>query len=269
MTDWEGAESALAYRSRAEAVLAVLTGLTNPGGHVIVGDGCSPTVLDALTAAGRTVSVVPATEPDAIVAGVRDTTQLVFLPSVAEPGMRLVPVNEIGAVAHGENLILVVDNSVLTPALFRPLDSGAHVVIEDWSEHGTPVCTVAGGRCLLGLVPPGEPDVALPADLLDRVRERTAAAGTVAAALSRHHLVTRVDRPGFAEHPWARETHEGFGPVFVLACATDPTRVATALVDADVLAAPHPFDPAALRVVIGAADPGPITAAITTALDRP
>lgn len=265
VTGWEGAEAAVAYRSRADGMLAALVGLTNPGGHIVIGAGRSSGVIDALDNAGRAVSVVPATDPDAIMAEVGAVTQVLCLPSVAEREMRFVPVNDIGAFAHGENLVLVVDNSILTPALFRPLDCGAHVVIEDWTGHGADVCTVAGSRRLLDLLPPGETDVTLPADMLDRVRERTAAAGTVADALSAHHLVTRVDRPGFAEHPWARETHEGFGPVFVLTCATDPVRVATALAGSEVTAVA--LDSAALRVAIGTADAARVTAAITTALD--
>jgi cystathionine beta-lyase/cystathionine gamma-synthase len=259
--EWEGAESSVAYRSRADAVRAVLTGLTNPGGHIIA--GCP---VGALTDAGRSVSVVPPEDPDAIIAEVRDTTQLVFLPSVAEPSMRLVPVNDIGAIAHGENLILVVDNSILTPALFRPMDCGAHVVIEDWTEHGAPVCTVAGDRRLLRLLPPGEPDIALPAGLLDRIRRCTAVASAVAATLSGHRMVTRVRRPDVTEHPWARETHEGFGPVLVLTCATDPARVAAALTGTGLTATP--LESGAVRVTVAAADPERITAAVAGALDR-
>lgn len=268
VAEQEGAESVLVYRSRADAVLAVLTGLTNPGGHVVAGEDCADLVVDGLLAEGRTVTSVAAAAPDAVFAAIRDTTQVIFLSSLVEPAMRLTPVNEISAVAHGEDLLVVVDNSVLTPASFRPLDSGAHVAIVDWTGHGIDMSTVAGSDHLLRLLPPGDSDLSAPpiGSVLDRVRQRSDTASAVAAALAGHRLLRRVERAGFAEHPWARETHDGFGPVLVVSCAVDPAPAAAALAGADVTATVHPLDPSALRITVRDGTPERITAVVDAAL---
>ncbi|RPF35126.1 PLP-dependent transferase [Streptomyces sp. TLI_185] len=228
-----GADGALLVPGVVTATTATLLALTNPGGHIIASDQTADPLRGVLTqelaGLGRTVTFVDCTDADAVVAAVEPATQVVHTPSLSDPLMKPAPLNEIAIHAQMNDLLLVVDNTALSPAELRPLDAGAVVVIEDttpyldgWSEVGAALVTGLD-RCLPRIAEQcarlgGEVD-AWAAHLLERslstlqlrLTAQRDAAERVAGALRAHPAVRKVHRPSFDESPWALETHRGFG----------------------------------------------------------
>ncbi|MGW7427330.1 PLP-dependent transferase [Streptomyces sp. NPDC054813] len=228
-----GADNALLVPGVVAATTATLLALTNPGGHIIASDQTGDPLRSVLTrelaGLGRTVTFVDCTDADAVVAAVEPATQVVYVPSLSDPLMKPAPLNEIAIHAQMNDLLLAVDNTGLSPAELRPLETGAVVVIEDtapyldgWSEVGAALVTgldrylprIAEQCARLG----GEVD-AWAAHLLERslstlhlrLTAQRDGAERVAGALRAHPAVRQVHRPSFEESPWALETHRGFG----------------------------------------------------------
>lgn len=228
-----GADSALLLPGLVAATTGTLLALTNPGGHVIASDQtCDPlrgVLTRELAGLGRTVTFVDCTDADAVAAAVRPETQVVYAQSLSDPLMRPAPLNEIAIHAQMNDLLLVVDNTALSPAELRPLDTGAVIVIEDtapfldgWGDVGAALVTGLD-RYLPRIAEEcgrfGGEVHDWAAHLLERslstlhlrLSAQRDGAERVAETLRAHHAVRAVHRPSFAEVPWALETHQGFG----------------------------------------------------------
>jgi O-acetylhomoserine (thiol)-lyase len=68
-------------------------------------------------------------DPEKLAREIRPDTKAVFIESISNPNAALLDVRAIADVAHGHGLPLVVDNTVATPYLFRPIEHGADVVV--------------------------------------------------------------------------------------------------------------------------------------------
>ncbi|MFJ8096671.1 PLP-dependent transferase [Streptomyces griseofuscus] len=228
-----GADTALLVPGVVAATTATLRALTNPGGHIIASDQSADPLRGVLTqelaGLGRTVTFVDSTDADAVLTAVRPETQVVYTQSLSDPLMRPAPLNELAIHAQMNDLLLVVDNTALSPAELRPLETGAVIVIEDtalyldgWGDVGAALVTgldrylprIAEQCARLG----GEvPDWS--AHLLERslstlqlrLTAQRDGAERVASMLRAHPAVRAVHRPSFDEAPWALETHRGFG----------------------------------------------------------
>ncbi|PBC84054.1 MULTISPECIES: PLP-dependent transferase [unclassified Streptomyces] len=228
-----GADRALLVPGAVAATTGTLLALTNPGGHLIASDQiCDPlrgVLTRELSGLGRTVTFVDCTDVDAVIAAVRPETQVVYTQSLSDPLMRPAPLNEIAIHAQMNDLLLVVDNTALSPAELRPLETGAVVVIEDtapyldgWGDVGAALVTgldrylprIAEQCARLGGEVHGWAAHLLERSLATlqlRLSAQRDGAERVAAALRAHPAVRAVHRPSFDEAPWALETHEGFG----------------------------------------------------------
>ncbi len=85
-------------------------------------------------------------DPESWRAAVRPNTKLFFGESIANPKNDVLDIEAIAAVAHEVGVPLIVDNTVATPYLIRPLEHGADVVIHSATKylggHGTAVAGV-------------------------------------------------------------------------------------------------------------------------------
>jgi cystathionine beta-lyase/cystathionine gamma-synthase len=228
-----GAQASVLLCGGTSAAVHALCALTNPGGHVIVSAGLyaplGSFLEDSFARLGRDVTYLDCAEVATVAASVRPETQLIFAESLADTLMRLTPVNDLAELAHGSDLLVLVDNTGLSPAMARPLDMGATVVVENCipylSGHAAVDASVAcGPRRLVrriaaqarqtGAVPDAWSNCLL-SQALRTLELRMAAhhrnADAIARFLRGHPGVTAVHRPGFDAAPWAIETHSGFG----------------------------------------------------------
>ncbi|WP_410653950.1 bifunctional o-acetylhomoserine/o-acetylserine sulfhydrylase [Amycolatopsis sp. lyj-112] len=146
----EGGVAALAFASGSAATTAAILNLANAGDHFV----SSPSLYGGtynlfhytLPKLGIEVSFVE--DQDDIEqwkAAVRPNTKLFFAETLANPGSNVLDIRAVADAAHEVGVPLVVDNTVPTPYLVRPIEHGADIVVHSATKylggHGT---TVAG-----------------------------------------------------------------------------------------------------------------------------
>src|SRR6266571_5810280 len=104
---------------------------------------------------GITVKFVNSSDPESVRQAIDADTRLVYMESVGNPKNNVDDFEEIGKIAHGAGIPFVVDNTVTTPYLFKPLEHGADIVVYSLTKfiggHGTSI----GGAVVDGLPSPG------------------------------------------------------------------------------------------------------------------
>jgi O-acetylhomoserine (thiol)-lyase len=105
-----------------------------------------------LPSQGVTVRFAASDRPDAIRQLIDDKTKAVFCETVGNPAGNICDIEAIAAVAHDHGVPLIVDNTVATPILLRPIEHGADIVVHSLTKfmggHGTTMggVIVDGGR---------------------------------------------------------------------------------------------------------------------------
>lgn len=129
----EGAEQCLATASGMAAILAVCLAMLRAGDHVLCAHGLfgNTTVLlgRQLARWGIECSFVPLAEPERWRAGLRPNTRMLFCETPANPLGEVADLSALAALAREADSLLVVDNTVCTGVLQRPLEHGADLVV--------------------------------------------------------------------------------------------------------------------------------------------
>ncbi len=220
----EGAESCLATASGMSAILMTAMSLLKAGDHVVCSNavfGSTVTLFGSILGRfGVETTFVPATDVAAWRAALRPNTRLLFLETPSNPLIEVADIAALAGVARGAGALLAVDNCFCTPALQRPLELGADLVIHSATKYldgqgrvlGGAVC---GAKRLVaeGMLPflrtagpslsPFNAWVVLKG--LETLELRMLAQSERALELARwlesHPKVARVFYPGLASHP--------------------------------------------------------------------
>jgi cystathionine beta-lyase/cystathionine gamma-synthase len=225
IAELEGGRHAVATASGMGAISAVLLSLASRSGdHLVVQRelyggtvGLLNSVLDRY---GVTATYVDATDPSAVKAALRPETRAVYVETIANPTMTVADLPALADVATGAGVALVVDNTVASPYLCRPLEHGATVVLHSATKylggHSDVVAGVAvfadaerhtaAWKTMLNLGASPDPFAAwlllrgvktLPV----RMDRQVANARALAELLEAHPKVGRVYWPGLPSHP--------------------------------------------------------------------
>lgn len=150
ITQLEQGSGTVALASGMAAISAIFLTLLRAGDHLVCSRyvfGNTNSLLGTLEGLGIAVSKVDACSIDAVEAALRPTTRMVFVETIANPGTQVPDLAAIGAMCRGRGLLYVVDNTVTSPALFRPRDVDAGLVVNSLTK------TIAGhGNALGGAV---------------------------------------------------------------------------------------------------------------------
>jgi cystathionine gamma-lyase len=218
----EHAKHALAFSSGSATTAVVLQSLA-AGSHVIsvsdVYGGTHRYFTKVAKAHGVKVTFTPEIEVD-ISAHITPATKLVWIESPSNPTLRLVDVRAVATQAHKHGIMVVVDNTFLSPYVQNPLDLGADIVVHSVTKyingHSDVVMGVAAFnsddlRERLGFLQNAIGAVPSPFDcwlahrglktLHLRAREATRNATAVAHALEASPYVIAVNYPGLDSHP--------------------------------------------------------------------
>jgi O-succinylhomoserine sulfhydrylase len=147
----EGAEAAVATASGMAAILSTCMALLSSGDHIV----CSRSVFGTTTVLfgkylqkfGVQIDLVNLTDLDAWEKAIKPNTRLLFLETPSNPLSDIADIRALAAIAHAHDALLVVDNCFCTPALQRPLELGADMVIHSATKY-----LDGQGRCLGGAV---------------------------------------------------------------------------------------------------------------------
>jgi len=218
----EGAEAAVACASGMGATTALLFGLFERGDHVVAARDLYGTTAAFLGNEGQRLGIatdfVDATDAAGILAALRDNTRAVFVEAISNPLLRLVDLPAIAGELSRRHIELIVDASMASPAVLRPIEHGASIVMHSLTKFISGHGDVTGGLVL------GR------ADAMARVRDAMIRAGTnlgpfdawlatrgartlavrlerqsatalaLAVFLERHPAVARVYHPGLPSH---------------------------------------------------------------------
>ena len=152
----EDGVGAIATASGQAALHLAIVTLMGRGGHIVASSslyGGSHNLLQyTLPRFGIETTFVPARDLDAWGRAIRPETRLLFGESVGNPSVDVLDIPSVSGLAQQHRIPLLVDATVTTPALGRPLDQGAHLVVHSatkfLSGHGVVIggVLVDGGR---------------------------------------------------------------------------------------------------------------------------
>ena len=234
----EGAEACVATASGMAAILSLGLALLKAGDHVV----CSKQVFGTTTVLwnkyfakfGVEISQVDLTALDGWRAALRPNTRLLFLETPSNPLTDIVDIRALADIAHGAGALLAVDNCFCTPALQRPLELGADVIIHSATKFLDGQGRAIGGAVcgpkaivneVVGVLRTAGPSMS-PFNawiflkgletLSLRMKAHSANAQKLAEWLAAHPRVSRVYYPGLVSHPQhalARRQMKGFGGI--------------------------------------------------------
>jgi methionine-gamma-lyase len=305
MADLEGAELAAAAATGMAAIAATLAQVTAAGGHLIAADelyNVSGDVLcQDLPAQGATVSRVDVRDVAAVEAAFTPQTRAIYVESLSNPRLRVADIDALAETAHRRDALLVVDNTFLSPALLRPIEHGADLVLHSATKY------LSGTGQAMGGVVAGRRDVVAPIaarlarqggnlspfaawlllagikTLPLRMERHAATAARLAAFLAGHSAVAAVNYPSLPDHSGAavatRLTGGRFGGVlsFTLKGGVEAARIcldalqlctiAVSLGDSSTLVWPFGGNEGLIRVAVGLEDAGDVEADFAAALE--
>ena len=148
----EGAECCIATASGMAAILATVMGLLKAGDHVV----CSAGVFGATVQLFSTIfkrfgvdtTFVSGTAVRDWQAAVTPATRLLYVETPSNPLTEVYDIAALAGVAHRGGALLAVDNCFCSPALQRPLDFGADIVIHSATKYLDGQGRVLGGAVL-------------------------------------------------------------------------------------------------------------------------
>ncbi|HEY3595614.1 MAG TPA: cystathionine gamma-synthase [Polyangiaceae bacterium] len=226
----------LAFSSGLGATTTILHTL-KLGDHVVCGDdvyGGTFRLFDkVMRPMGIEATSVDMTDPKNVEKALRPETRMIWLETPSNPLLKIFDISAIAAIGRNAGLVVVVDNTFATPVLQRPLALGATAVVHSTTKYMNGHSDVVGGAIVTGDAALAERlrflqnavgAVPSPFDcylvlrglktLPLRMRQHVASAQSIAAKLSQHRLVKRVNYPGLPTHAgyaWAKKQMAGPG----------------------------------------------------------
>jgi len=232
----EGGAHGFCFASGVAAEDAALR-LLRPGDHLVVSrdlyGGTYRLLRRVWEDGGLSFSPADLSDPDAVDAAWRDETRMVWVESPTNPRLEIVDIAAVAELARERGAWTVVDNTLASPYLQRPLGLGADVVVHSTTKYLGGHSDVLGGFAgtsddgvaeRLGLLQAATGAVPGPIDaflilrgvktLAVRMERHCANAGAVAEFLAGHPAVSEVFYPGLPAHPGhelAARQMSGFG----------------------------------------------------------
>lgn len=135
----DGARYGLAFSSGLAAASTVIISLLKAGDNVIGFDdlygGTRRLLSNVFINFGITVSYVDATIPENIEKAIKPETRLIWIETPTNPLLKIADIRAIAQIAKRHGLILVVDNTFLSPYFQKPLSLGADVVVYSTTKY--------------------------------------------------------------------------------------------------------------------------------------
>jgi cystathionine gamma-synthase len=233
----EGGAQAAAFSSGSAATAAVFQAL-NTGDHLICTKGFYGTknlLEEVFRRWGLNFTLMDTTDASAVEAAIRPETKLIWMETPTNPMMLVTDIRRLSEIAHRHGATAIVDNTVCSPVIQRPLELGADLVMHSTTKYLGGHSDILGGAVIArensdyfqrirriqasaGAVPsPFECWLLIRGirTLALRVKTQSANAQRMAEFLASHPKVEKVLYAGLKSHPGhdiaASQMHGGFG----------------------------------------------------------
>ena len=220
----EKANYGLGFASGLAAEATILFTFIKPGDHIVGFDdlyGGTKRMFNLWKEKYNiTVSLVDATQPQLVEEAIRPETRLVWLETPTNPLLKVCDIAAISEIAHRHNLLVIVDNTFLSPYFQNPTVLGADIVVHSITKYIAGHSDVIGGAIMvndpalyeqlkfsqnsLGAVPsPFDCYLVLRGlkTLSMRMDKHQSNALAIATYLENHPQVEKVYYPGLPSHP--------------------------------------------------------------------
>src|SRR5215831_8261878 len=138
ITTMEEGVATVCFATGMAAIGAILLALTRKGDHVVASRylfGNTVSLLETLEHHGADIAFVDATDAAEVERAVTPATRLVFVETIANPRTQVADLARIGALCAARGILYVVDNTMTSPALFRPKGVGAGLVVNALTKY--------------------------------------------------------------------------------------------------------------------------------------
>lgn len=238
IAELENGVRGLAFASGMAAIHTVFS-LFQQGDHVVVGDdvyGGTFRIIDqVLKHQGFEFSFVDTTDLDAVEAAIRPNTKAIYMETPSNPLLKVTDIAALSKICQAHQLLLIADNTFLTPYWQNPLDLGADIVIHSATKYLGGHSDVVAGLVVVkdhelgerlhylqnaigGVLGPQDSWLLIRGmkTLGLRMRQHESNARTIADWLSTHPKVQRVYFPGLSSHSGhelSKQQARGFGGI--------------------------------------------------------
>lgn len=236
IAELENGQRGFAFASGMAAISTVLS-LFDQGDHLVVGDdvygGTYRVLSQVFSRLGISASYVDTSDPAQVEKAIRPETKAIFLETPTNPLLKVTDIEAVAAIGRERDLLLIVDNTFLTPYWQNPLDLGADVVLHSATKYlGGHSDVVAGlvavkdeelgeklhflQNAVGGILGPQDAWLMIRGikTLGLRMRQHEESAKRLAEWLSKRSDLNRVYYPGLPHHPGhkvAARQARGFG----------------------------------------------------------
>jgi cystathionine beta-lyase len=246
IAELEGGHSGFAFGSGLAAIDAVIK-LLNAGDEVLAVDdiyGGTYRIFSGIySRLGIDIQYVDTTSVENVTDAISSKTKFVWLETPTNPTLKVSDIAEIAKIAHANGALLVVDNTFASPALQRPLELGADIVVHSATKY------LAGhSDVVAGLVVAKDPEIAARIKYIQnasgailgpfdswlcirgietlnlRIERQSQNAQAIAEFLQGHPAVAKVHYPGLESHHnhlVAKQQQRLFGGVLSLSFHDD------------------------------------------------
>lgn len=141
----EGGLAALAVSAGSAAIHYAILTIAEAGDNIVTTPqlygGTYTLFAHMLPKLGIEVRFAATDQPEAMASLIDDNTKAVFCETIGNPAGNIIDIEAVAQLAHAQGVPLIVDNTVATPALLRPIDYGADIVVHSLTKymggHGT------------------------------------------------------------------------------------------------------------------------------------
>ena len=135
----EGGVGALAFASGHAALMGAIVTIMQAGQHIVAGKTLYGGTVNMLTYTlprlGITTSFVDTDNPENFRAAIRPETRLLYIEVMGNPQCNLCDIEAIAAIAHKAGIPVLVDATLATPYLYKPLAHGADMVLHSTTKY--------------------------------------------------------------------------------------------------------------------------------------
>ncbi len=143
----EGGVGALAFSSGSAAVTFSILNIAGAGDHVVSANslygGTYNLFVHTLPRFGVEIDLVDPLDPEHFRRAIKPNTKAIYAETVGNPKLDTLDIGAVAAIAHDAGIPLIVDNTMATPYLVKPIDHGADIVVHSATKfiggHGTSI----------------------------------------------------------------------------------------------------------------------------------
>ncbi|MFJ7936699.1 trans-sulfuration enzyme family protein [Sporosarcina sp. NPDC096371] len=220
----ENGEAALGVSSGMAAISISLLAYLQNGDHVLVTKdvygGTFSFLKNLAPRFGIGYDYIDCTDHDIVERSIKENTKVLYIETPSNPGLTVLDINGLSAIAKKNNLTLIIDNTFMTPYLQKPLEMGADVVVHSGTKYMN-----GHGDVIAGFIIGKQTEIAMMRKkimgdlgqnlnawesylimrglktLPVRMKRHCDNALAIAEFLEQHPAIKKVSYPGLASHP--------------------------------------------------------------------